>query len=117
MLESEYISPATRFLILSSLPDHAHYNKNFHGGNNWLTMEISSLATVVAYFPEFKATDEWMDYAVTAMTESMRGQVYPDGVQTELSSHYHNVSLNNFELLRLYVMKQVENFPNILPKP
>lgn len=100
MIDSEYISPATRFLILSSLPDHAHYNRNFHGGNNWLTMEISSLATVVAYFPEYKATDEWMDYAIATMTESMRGQVYPDGVQTELSSHYHNVSLINFELFK-----------------
>jgi len=100
MLQSDYISPATRLLILSSLPDHAHYNRNFHGGNNWLTMEISSLATVVAYFPEYQASSEWMDYAVATMTESMRGQVYPDGVQTELSSHYHNVSLINFELFK-----------------
>lgn len=100
MLESDHISPATRLLILSSLPDHAHYNRNFHGGNNWLTMEISSLATVVAYFPEYKASGEWMDYAIATMTESMRGQVYPDGVQTELSSHYHNVSLVNFELFK-----------------
>tara|TARA_R110001592_G_scaffold105579_3_gene296898 strand:- start:172331 stop:174388 length:2058 start_codon:yes stop_codon:yes gene_type:complete len=100
MLESDYISPATRLLILSSLPDHAHYNRNFHGGNNWLTMEISSLATVVAYFPEYKASTEWMDYAVETMTESMRGQIYPDGVQTELSSHYHNVSMVSFELFK-----------------
>ncbi|WP_339717782.1 alginate lyase family protein [Cyclobacterium amurskyense] len=100
MLDSEYISPATRLLILSSLPDHAHYNRNFHGGNNWLTMEISSLATVVAYFPEYKASEEWMDYAVDTMVESMRGQVYPDGVQTELSSHYHNVSMVSFELFK-----------------
>lgn len=37
MMGSSYLSPATRLLILSSLPDHAHYNRNFHGGNNWLT--------------------------------------------------------------------------------
>jgi hypothetical protein len=34
------------------------------------------------------------------MTESMKDQVYADGVQTELTSHYHNVSLSNFELFK-----------------
>ncbi len=98
--ESPYLSPATRLLILSSLPDHAHYSRNFHGGNNWLTMEISALATAATNFPEYKNSDEWLTYAIGAMTESMKGQVYPDGVQTELTSHYHNVSLANFELFK-----------------
>lgn len=100
MQNSEYLSPASRLLILSSLPDHAHYNRNFHGGNNWLTMEISALATVATNFPEYKKSEEWLDYSIEAMTESMKDQVYPDGVQTELTSHYHNVSLSNFELLK-----------------
>lgn len=100
MLQNEYLSPATRLLLLSSLPDHAHYSRNFHGGNNWLTMEISALATIAAYFPEFRNSDDWLDYAIASMTESMRDQVYPDGVQTELASHYHNVSLHNFELFQ-----------------
>lgn len=100
MLNNEYLSPATQLLILSSLPDHAHYNRNFHGGNNWLTMEISALATVATNFPEYKNAEEWLDYSVGAMVESMKDQVYPDGVQTELTSHYHNVSLSNFELFK-----------------
>ncbi len=100
MLNSDYLSPATRLLILSSLPGHAHYNRNFHGGNNWLTMEISALATVATNFPEYKNSPEWLEYSVKTMTESMKGQVYPDGVQTELTSHYHNVSLHNFVLFK-----------------
>ncbi len=100
LLECEYLSPATRLLILFSLPDHAHYNRNFHAQNNWLTMEISALATVATYFPEFKNSDEWLDYSIDTMTESMKGQVYPDGAQTELSSMYHSVSLSNFELFK-----------------
>ncbi|MCK5369289.1 MAG: heparinase, partial [Cyclobacteriaceae bacterium] len=51
LLNSEFLSPSTQLLMLSSLPDHAHYNRNFHGGNNWLTMEISALATVATNFP------------------------------------------------------------------
>ena len=100
LINSEYLSPATQLLVLSSLPDHAHYNRHFHGGNNWLTMEISALATVATNFPEFKLSNEWLDYSVAAMAESMKGQVYPDGVQTELTSHYHNVALANFVLFK-----------------
>jgi len=100
MLNSEYLSPATELLMLSSLPDHADYNRKFHGGNNWLTMEISALATVATNFPEYKNAPEWLDYSIKTMSESMKGQVYADGVQTELTSHYHNVSLHNFVLFK-----------------
>ncbi|GAB3171809.1 alginate lyase family protein [Telluribacter humicola] len=100
MINSPYLSPATQLLVLSSMPDHAHYNRYFHAGNNWLTMEISALATAATNFPEYKQADEWLTYAIGTMTESMKGQVYPDGIQTELTSHYHNVSLANFELFK-----------------
>ncbi|MBX2842596.1 MAG: heparinase, partial [Flammeovirgaceae bacterium] len=99
-LNNENFSPATQLLMLSSLPDHAHYNRNFHAGNNWLTMEISALATAATNFPQYKASDEWLTYSIATMAESMKGQVYDDGVQTELTSHYHNVSLHNFELFK-----------------
>lgn len=100
LLHSEYLQPSTRLLMLSSIPDHAHYNRHFHGGNNWLTMEISALATVATNFPEYKDAAEWLNYSIDVMAESMKNQVYPDGVQTELASHYHNVSLSNFELFK-----------------
>ena len=77
LINSEYLSPATQLLMLSSLPDHAHYNRNFHGGNNWLTMEISALATVATNFPEFKKSGEWLDYSIETMVESMKGQMEP----------------------------------------
>lgn len=98
--DSEYLSPATRLLMLSNLAHHAHYNRNFHAGGNWLTMEISGLAAVAVYFPEYKQSAEWRDYAVKTMTASMKKQVYPDGVQYELTSHYHTVALKNFLQLK-----------------
>lgn len=111
MQESEYLSPATRLLMLRSLSDHAHYNRNFHGANNWLTMEISALATVAANFPEYKESSAWLDYSIDVMVESMKDQVYPDGAQTELASHYHNVSLHNFELFREICEKAGRELP------
>jgi len=100
MLKSPYLSPATQLLVLSSIPDHAHYSRNFHNANNWLTMEISALATAATNFPEFKKSDEWLSYSIATMVESMKGQIYKDGVQTELTSHYHNVALSNFVLFK-----------------
>lgn len=98
LMSTDYISPATRLLILSSLPDHADYAHNFHAQGNWLTMEMSGLATLATSWPEFKKSSEWLKYTINAMTESMKEQVYPDGVQTELTSHYHSVALGNFYL-------------------
>lgn len=98
LANSDYISQATKLLILSNLPDHAHYAREFHAQNNWLTMELSGLATVAAFWPEFKKSGEWLDYSVVAMSESLKGQVYPDGAQNELTSSYHFVALRNFEL-------------------
>ncbi|WP_026210486.1 alginate lyase family protein [Flexithrix dorotheae] len=99
-LNNDNFSPATQLLMLSSLPDHAHYNRQFHAQNNWLTMEISALATVATNFPEYKNSGEWLKYAIATISESMKEQVYGDGTQTELTSHYHNVALRNFELFK-----------------
>lgn len=96
-LNNEYISHAAKLLILSSLPDHAHYSRNFHEEGNWLTMELRALANVATKFPEYKESAEWFDYSVRVMQESMKKQIYPDGVQTELTSHYHGVARYSFE--------------------
>jgi hypothetical protein len=63
LMNTDFISPATKLLILSSLPDHAHYARYFHAQNNWLTMEISGLATVATAWPEFKQAEEWLNYS------------------------------------------------------
>ncbi|WP_025763400.1 alginate lyase family protein [Dyadobacter tibetensis] len=112
LLASKDFSDATRLLMLHSFSHHAHYNRNFHGGNNWLTMEISALATVATNFPEYKESESWLDYSVNAMVQSMKGQIYPDGVQTELTSHYHNVSLANFELFKDICLRAGKSLPD-----
>ncbi len=91
-------SPATRILMLSSIPEHAHYLRHFHaGGGNWITMEMFGLATAAATWPEFKDAAEWSDYATRRILPEMLKQVYPDGVQKELTSHYHRVALGSFQ--------------------
>ncbi len=99
LINTDLLSPATRLLLLSSLPEHTHYLRNFHAREgNWLTMEMSGLAMAAASWPEFKEAREWMAYAKVQMEEGLHEQVYPDGVQKELTSMYHQVALNNFSL-------------------
>lgn len=98
LVNSDYLTPATRILMLSSIPDHTHYLRNFHAkSGNWPTMELSGLAMVATAWPEFRGSDEWVAYAKSEMLFGLKDQVYPDGVQKELTSHYHEVALGNFK--------------------
>jgi hypothetical protein len=82
--------------FLRAYIDHAHHLMAFHTTGNWLAMEGNGLFHVGVLFPEFTAAASWRDTAAKWIYTEMNGQVYPDGVQIELSSGYHHVSLNNF---------------------
>ncbi len=91
-------SDVARILLLSSILDHAQYLRYFSSwGVNWLIKEMNALATIALYFPEFKLANSWFDYAQTNIVKEFNQQIYPDGVQKELSSHYHRVSLQDFQ--------------------
>lgn len=101
LADSDYLTPATKIMMLTSIPDHTHYMENFHAkAGNWLTMEMSGLAMVATAWPEFKRSRNWVAYAKSNMLEGLKDQVYPDGVQKELTSHYHQVALLNFDHFR-----------------
>ena len=86
---------------------------------------MGGLSTVAMVWPEFKKSHQWLEYAIAQMTRDMERQVYPDGIQTELTSHYHRVALLNFEKFMLHLessdavlpdsyRKTVENMWNYL---
>ena len=111
-------SPAGRILMLSSVPDHAHYNRYFHQATaNWVVMEMVGLATAGVVWPEFAESAEWRTYAARCLLETVRDQVYPDGAQKELTSHYHMVVLSHLrdamELLRQTAAPQLAEFEEL----
>jgi len=96
--EDDALTPATRLLILSSIPDHAHYTQNFHAqGGNWLAMQMAALANGALQWPEYKNAQIWLDYATKTLMPEIERQIYPDGPQKELASHYHGASLFSFQ--------------------
>jgi len=98
--DADEFSPAGRLLILSSIPVHAQYLKEHHAvGHNHGTMELNGLGLLGLAFPEFQHSADWFDYALDKMEDELNIQVYPDGVQTELTSTYQLVALRHFETL------------------
>jgi Heparinase II/III N-terminus/Heparinase II/III-like protein len=99
-------SGAVRILMLSSILDHAYYLRHLHSwGANWLSREMNALATVAICWPEFRNSQQWFNYGSDRLFREINEQVYPDGVHKELISHYHLVTLENFQ-----------NFANLLKK-
>ena len=98
--QHEAFSPATRLLMLNSMATQSDYLMEYHKrGHNWTTMEMNGLALVGLAFPEFKNSEEWANYALDVMEKEINRQVYPDGVQTEISSKTQWVALRRFESL------------------
>lgn len=90
------LSPAARLLMLISLPEHARFLRDNPGSVNWITMTMSGLGMIAAAWPEFKESDAWMDCASSRLSRELNAQVYPDGVQFELTSGYHLYALGGF---------------------
>ena len=99
LLEDEAFSPATRILLLSSLPDHAFHLQHFHKpyARNQILNAMAGLAGIAAAWRQFKDAPQWLDYATDVMTKQVAIQVYPDGAHKELSSGYHLHAAQDFE--------------------
>jgi hypothetical protein len=95
--------------FLKAYIDHARHLMAFHTTGNWLAMEGNGLFHVGVLFPEFKAAKSWRDTAAQWIYAELDNQVYPDGVQIELSSGYHHVSQANF--LSVYKIAKLNDTP------
>lgn len=84
--------------MVRSLVEHAQHLMRWPTKGNWLAMEANGLMHVGVLFPEFKEAETWRQTAAERLYAEMDKQVYPDGAQVELTTGYHQVSLNNFIL-------------------
>ena len=83
-------SPAARLMMLASIPEQADHLQRYHRSkHNHAVKEMAGLGHAAAAWPEFRDAAEWSEYATATLGDEIVRQVYPDGVQKELSSHYH----------------------------
>jgi hypothetical protein len=103
--------------FLGAYLDHAHHLMAFHTTGNWLAMEGNGLFHVGVLFPEFRDAAAWRVTGGKWIYDELNNQVYPDGVQIELSSGYHHVSLNNFlAVYKIAKLNGVELPPDFLKR-
>lgn len=82
--------------ILKSLHDQIAYMAvvtNGHAGN-WPTIGCRGILSTLAALPIFRDTVAYTDYAIRALSDQIDEQVLPDGVQDELTPHYHWCVIN-----------------------
>ncbi len=95
LLSPEFTDDALLTMV-QSFGDHARHLIAHPSTGNWLTMEANGLYHVGVLFPEFKAASQWRAEAMKWLYRELNAQVYPDGVQIELYSSYHDVSRRSF---------------------
>ena len=87
---------------------------------NWLIMEMNGLMHIGVLNPWLKDSKEWQKYALDVLEKNLYIQVYPDGVQYELTTDYQHVAIINYarpvKLCRVYGIEYPEKMREILKK-
>lgn len=111
-------SDETLVKILDSVYQHALQLKCRSTRGNWLLMEMNGLLHISILYPFFKDAAEWGEYATSRMCQEAEKQFYPDGLQYELTTCYHEVSINNYqrmmELMKAFSVPVPEQLYSIL---
>jgi hypothetical protein len=97
LIACEQVAPIELLRVLKSLHDQLAYLEivtNQHSGN-WPTIGMQGMLQCLGTFPVFRDTDRLADYCATGLSRQIAQQVLPDGVQDELTPHYHRVVVNN----------------------
>ncbi|OGG46042.1 MAG: hypothetical protein A3F84_01855, partial [Candidatus Handelsmanbacteria bacterium RIFCSPLOWO2_12_FULL_64_10] len=97
LLPEGMVNPPELLRILKSLHDQLSYLEivtNGHAGN-WPTIGYRGMLATLAALPLFRDTDRFAGYCIRALAAQIDEQVLPDGVQDELTPHYHSVVINN----------------------
>ncbi|MDA0711793.1 MAG: alginate lyase family protein, partial [bacterium] len=97
LLPEEEVSGEALLRILKSLHDQIAYLEvvtNGHAGN-WPTIGCQGILQTLAALPVFRDTDRWITYCIETLARQIEAQILPDGVQDELTPHYHAVVVSN----------------------
>ena len=95
-LHSEAFDDDAVLAMVKAFLEHGRHVLRWTRRFNWKTMEANGLFHVGVLFPEFIESGVFASTAIDRLYAELDAQVYPDGMQMELSPSYHQVSLINF---------------------
>jgi len=101
--------------FLNSYHQQANYlPPNYAEQGNHRLFEAQRVLFAGASFPEFKDAPAWRKSGIEVLNTEIKKQVYPDGMQFELSPVYHAASIDIF--LKAYRSAQKANVANEFPE-
>ena len=97
LLAREQVTAVELLRVLKSLHDQLAYLEivtNGHAGN-WPTIGCQGMLDCLGAFPVLRDTDRFVAYCLDTLGRQIADQVLPDGVQDELTPHYHLCVVGN----------------------
>ncbi len=91
------VGDETLTVFCKSIWEHGWRLRNFCTTHNWLIMEMHGLGRIGLFYPFFRESAEWLAYAHGRLEGELKAQIYPDGMQYELTPGYHQVCVGNYE--------------------
>ncbi|WP_017259817.1 heparin-sulfate lyase HepC [Pedobacter arcticus] len=94
---SEAFTPSFLLEFLHSYGEQTDYLiKNYAKIGNHRLFEAQRALAAGCFFPEIKSSESWRKSGAEILVVEIKKQVYPDGMQFELSPNYHNTMINIF---------------------
>lgn len=100
------------FDMAKSVVEHMERLIGLNTKYNWHTIEMVGVLTAAMHYPCFKDRAEWREHAVGELIKQYEREIYPDGMQQELSSGYQNSVANNMR----YAKRLLEFYGYEAPK-
>ena len=103
LLPEGFVSAQQMMTILKSVHDQLAYLEIAipEQDSNWVVFGATGMLKTSLFFHELKGSEHWVRYAWDRFEEQLDNQVLPDGVQFELTQHYH------YGVARSYVLANV----------
>ncbi|RJG27490.1 heparin-sulfate lyase HepC [Massilia cavernae] len=112
---SPSFTPSFLLEFLNSISKQTDYiPKRYSEKGNHLLFEAQRVLGVGSFFPELKLAEAWRRSGIEVLNREIKGQVYADGMQWELSPVYHVASIDIF--LKAYNSAKMAGIANEFPE-
>ena len=97
LLPTGLVAPVEFLRLVKSLHEQLAYLEIVTAGHagNWPTIGCQGILATLAALPFLAAEDRMAQYSIAALDQQLEEQVLPDGVQDELTPHYHSCVVGN----------------------
>ncbi|HAA74115.1 TPA: hypothetical protein DCE37_03215 [Candidatus Latescibacteria bacterium] len=97
LIPTDIVKPVELLRVLKSIHEQLGYLEvvtNGHAGN-WPTIGCQGALASMAALHVLRDQDRFTSYYIETLGNQVEEQILPDGVQDELTPHYHSVVVNN----------------------